>query len=966
MPPENSSALPDSAEGLTNIHDGTGLDDFARRRIWPGTIVAIEAAGYELKGSISSGGTSVVFEVREPSGGRPLAVKVIVEPGKSNSLACFRREVKMLGSEHVPTNVVPFMTFSRDPDPSQAAVVQPFMIIEKIEGKPILEYVLDGRPMAVDDRVRLVERCFEALERLHSCNLLHGDPSPGNVLIQRGDVVRLIDLGQAKTLQGVGTRSLTLTGGTRGYASDARLRGEERSAVWTDIHALASVAFHALTGKAPCKKSGDEAANSDALARAGVAPEVARIILKAMRDKDARLEVDPSLYQTAAEVAKDLRAWREAVAEKARAELRRLERRAHRKQLAWVCLGFSLTVAGVWLHFWWKSQAELRAGQGNEIVALRRERDGLSQGGHPLVKNLDQRADQLAQQRDAALARGETARVDQLTPELIATLRQSIALRRGLEHSLPMREGLGKTLLKVPWVVEAETIARRKDELTRTHAAIVAKFDRGETKSAWDDLHKLSADLGDLLGENTLAMKVAEPRARLGRIRNAVSPKLREQGAADPAFASLTKDGEAAETAWKLGDWTNAGRLFDVSRNALERWLEGKETAEELANRRREEQSSGAIAAQRERDLLAEIERLKGLQSQIQKLESQITMLNGLNVNDRAAAEKASKDYTTERDAHAATKSELAKEAAAKQKALADLSTERNNHGQTKKNLSDKDGELKQALADAAAWRKEAQSRGVVVPPSSVAAKDWVGRNPGDLQILRYQGLEIRFRWCPPGTFKMGDPTEKQVDVTLTQGFWLMETELTQALWQAAGGKALNWEYGQSPEHPAYNMTYIEAEAFIADLNERLHETGELTAGFKLALPTEAQWEYAARAGTTTRYAFDGGITKLGDYAWFGDNAEHTSHPVAKKKANRWGFHDMAGNVWEWCSDRYDPTLKGGIDPRGAEGGPFRVIRGGSWSFSAGDCAAAYRDWGEPSNTSGDLGLRLARVPSGS
>ena len=402
----------------------------------------------------------------------------------------------------------------------------------------------------------------------------------------------------------------------------------------------------------------------------------------------------------------------------------------------------------------------------------------------------------------------------------------------------------------------------------------------------------------------------------------------------------------------------------------MERWLEGKETAEELANRRREEQSSGAIAAQRERDLLAEIERLKGLQSQIQKLESQITMLNGLNVNDRAAAEKASKDYTAEQVAHVATKTELAKEATAKRKALADLSTERNDHGQTKKILTDKDGELKQALADAAAWRKEAQSRGVVVPPSSVAVKDWVGKNPGDLHIVRYKGLEIRFRWCPPTPpnqpFKMGDPNGEQVDVTLTQGFWLMETELTQALWQAAGGKALKWEYGQSPEHPAYNMSYNEAQAFIAELNERLHETGELPAGFKLALPTEAQWEYAARAGTTTRYAFDGGITKLGDNAWYSENSKQTSHPVGRKQANRWGFHDMTGNVWEFCSDIYDSTLKGGTDPRGAEEGPNRVIRGGSWLYSAERCAAAYRYGSEPSLTNLNLGLRLARVPSGS
>ena len=132
-------------------------------------------------------------------------------------------------------------------------------------------------------------------------------------------------------------------------------------------------------------------------------------------------------------------------------------------------------------------------------------------------------------------------------------------------------------------------------------------------------------------------------------------------------------------------------------------------------------------------------------------------------------------------------------------------------------------------------------------------------------------------------------------------------------------------------------------------------------------MPTEAQWEYACRAGSKTRYCFGDDESKLGEYAWYDENSDDKTHPVGEKKPNAWGLYDMHGNVWEWCQDRWrhgyykeSPV----DDPTGAATGSFRVFRGGSWYYPAGYCRSAYRGSVEPRDGCDNLGLRVSRVPA--
>jgi serine/threonine protein kinase len=231
----------------------------------------------------------------------------------------------------------------------------------------------------------------------------------------------------------------------------------------------------------------------------------------------------------------------------------------------------------------------------------------------------------------------------------------------------------------------------------------------------------------------------------------------------------------------------------------------------------------------------------------------------------------------------------------------------------------------------------------------------------------------IKFRWCPAGNFTMGTPgatdDESPVEVTLTQGFWLAETELTQGQWQKVMGTA-PWngmgELMEGDDFPATFVSHDDAVAFCQKLTSGERAAGQMPTDWMYILPTEAQWEYGCRAGTTTKYSFGENGSQLGEYAWFDKNTklagEVYAHRVGKKESNAWGLRDMHGNVWEWCSDWYGEKLPGGRDPVGILQGSFRVLRGGSWRADDARCRSANRPEGSPGDRYNNWGFRVAAV----
>jgi formylglycine-generating enzyme required for sulfatase activity len=277
------------------------------------------------------------------------------------------------------------------------------------------------------------------------------------------------------------------------------------------------------------------------------------------------------------------------------------------------------------------------------------------------------------------------------------------------------------------------------------------------------------------------------------------------------------------------------------------------------------------------------------------------------------------------------------------------------------------------------------------VPPASESlphpaqADSFSGSKGGD----ECEVAGVKLCWCPPGKFRMGSPAdeperrsdEAQVEVTLTKGFWMGKYETTQGQWKRVVGKLpgeLTAELGEGDDFPIGNVNYPEAEAFCCRLTDLGRQSGDLPAGWEFRLPTEAQWEYACRAGTTTATSFGDKLSsKQANFQGKPYNGAEQGSPlnraakVGSYPANAWGLHDMHGNVYEWCRDWYHSKLPGGNDPdlssvkgqMNGDGTFSRVRRGGAWCDDGLACRSARRLRYETERRYDHIGFRVAVVP---
>jgi len=216
--------------------------------------------------------------------------------------------------------------------------------------------------------------------------------------------------------------------------------------------------------------------------------------------------------------------------------------------------------------------------------------------------------------------------------------------------------------------------------------------------------------------------------------------------------------------------------------------------------------------------------------------------------------------------------------------------------------------------------------------------------------------LGLEMIWVKPGTFMMGHKEGVQHQVTLTKGFYLGKHEVTQAQWERVMGS--NPSHFKGANRPVENVSWTEAVAFCKKLTEMEKKAGRVPEGMAYQLPTEAQWEYACRAGTTTAYSWGDSISAKN--ASYDRDLDDGTTPVGKYPANPWGFHDMHGNVFEWCADWYGTYPAGPVtDPPGAASGSTRVKRGFSWSYGGSYLRSAERGGHAPSYRYADLGFRV-------
>jgi formylglycine-generating enzyme required for sulfatase activity len=227
-------------------------------------------------------------------------------------------------------------------------------------------------------------------------------------------------------------------------------------------------------------------------------------------------------------------------------------------------------------------------------------------------------------------------------------------------------------------------------------------------------------------------------------------------------------------------------------------------------------------------------------------------------------------------------------------------------------------------------------------------------------------GQRLEFIWIPtPGEFMMGDAPQGGQDdhrprVRLTKAFYISKTPVTQAEYEGIAGSNPSQFKDSGPNAPVERVSWDEAMEFCRKTTESLRANGQ-NAGWEITLPTEAQWEYACRAGTDTAYYTGDSESDLSRAGWYSGNSGQRTHPVGEKEANAWGLYDMHGNVWQWCFDWYGDLPSGSaVDPTGASSGPNRVYRGGSWRFDAVNCRSAHRTGFEPGFRFNNVGFRLA------
>ena len=255
--------------------------------------------------------------------------------------------------------------------------------------------------------------------------------------------------------------------------------------------------------------------------------------------------------------------------------------------------------------------------------------------------------------------------------------------------------------------------------------------------------------------------------------------------------------------------------------------------------------------------------------------------------------------------------------------------------------------------------------------------------------------IGMNFSLIAAGSFVMGSPAgtgdathypiwpaelgrnsdEKQNVVILTKSFYMQTTEVTQMQWEQVMGAGTNPStfIACGMDCPVEQVSWNDAQNFIDALNaSESRSKCNTTPNTCYSLPTESQWEYAARGGTLTAF-YSGAITNtsctpldsnLNKIGWYCGNAVSTTHPVAQMEPNTWGLYDMSGNVYEWCEDWYGPYSDGPVtDPTGAASGSYRVLRGGTWYYHASLARSAFRSYTAPENSYYDIGFRLVLPP---
>ena len=882
----------------------------------PGDVIV---GRYVVERMLGEGGMGIVYQCLDRVGGVSVAVKCLPPEVSRNAdeMEDIRTNYRLVADLHHP-NIAGARTLELDESTGDY-----YLVMDLARGTSLKRWMRRNPQATMEAKLAILRQVAAALDYAHARKVIHRDVKPENVMVDDEDGVKVLDFGlaaQIRSSQSRTSNAVTSKGGTPGYKSPEQWRGKpQREAA--DVYSFGVMAYWLFAGVLPF--DGDDlAVLGHAVLTAPVEPiagfpaRMNAALVKALAKQPEERFASCGEFMDALE-------GKDSFSRKERKEAGgpRLVA-AVKGLLAAAALG--LAAFGGW---WWMSGREGTKGtQGTEetigtnVVQV----SSVTQVASPAPKPIPPEAG--------------------LTDADVAEIAVEASEQKSRIERIDDADGFHAQKLALDDVLNCAT-TNRKEKLWAEAAQDFTNYVNGckellklDQERQTAKKSKADAEAAKARASEVEAQKYVKPRW------DATSALLEE---ANDAFGKMSFAAAAAK-------YAAAAKQFDhcVDEAKTERKRQEDDAA---AKAKAEQEKRKRLEEARERAMLIEKEIVRYIEPELKRFKAedcaQPTLADGNKLRKQGDGALSRGDFTEAEGKLKQAKDKL--EAAVKEakdyRVDAPLRRAREHSAALcwQQCIDECDKALGWDSDNADAKRLKAEAEG------------HLGPRHGECRTMTLPGgVKMEMIYVAPGSFTMGSPEtedgrsdkETQHRVTLTKGYWLGKYEVTQRQWESVMGE--NPSQFNGANRPVEKVSWEDCQRFIA----KVDATARQQFGGGARLPTEAEWEYACRAGTTGRY---GGNGNLDDVGWHCENSGSETHPVGRKKPNNWGFYDIHGNVLEWCQDWYGDYQVNANNPQGPVSGVNRVLRGGSWNLDVRSCRSATRDGDFPGSRCSSNGFRL-------
>jgi len=940
----------------------------------------IQIPGYRLIRILGTGGMGTVYEAVRQKDGERFAVKVC-HPHLATLKEFhkrFQREASLaLKFQH------PGAAAIYDNGVTENGV--PYIIMELVEGRKLSDmlpvHADSGRiaeagkspaasappaeqpaPLPIEQAMSIARRIAETLGEAHKTGLFHRDIKPDNIIIQADGNVKILDFGLVKDEASLST-VLTQTGrglGTPAYMSPEQCQGDKKIDGRTDLYSLGVVLYEMATGEQPFKgpttaaytRQHIEDIPERAFKRNPRVPENLSLVIDRLLAKKPE-----DRYQSAEELINDLERINAGKPPLKIYRFKKPRRISPVLIVAGIALAFVILGAGGWFAYGRYqmaktltelelalTNAERYAGAGDYIGAVNElQHIKLKNPDHPEL--MDEVNKMIAQYNSGAAEQKRRQDEETKKREEEAQLAEEKRKQEEAVRLAKIEEEKHQAEIERE-KREEERLAQEAEEKKRRFESALA-----EAKSA-EERNDLRAQVAAL---EAALLYQSDPltQSRANRLRphlDQYNSLIKEGRAALGSPMTFEKAVESFEQAKKIWNTTEATDLLAQAKQSIANRKHRLAVIDFAISGDVNMRDAGvSVAGLLQADAMLasrfEIIERRQLQKMLEEIKLQMSDLVG--DNEKAAEFGRIKGVPYILTGQVIKLGKLSVTAYI-------LEVQSGRQIAQAKVSADDAHSLEAKLPDL--------SRILCMTPEEL--KEYEAQQPGQVFIEDLGGgVNLEMGWIPAGSFEMGSPDseagrykqEGPVHTVSLDGFWMGKYEVTQEQYEAVMGT--NPSKFKGAKNPVENVSWGDAMAFCKKLS--------LKTGKNFTLPSEAQWEYACRAGSKGRFCFGDSDSGLGDYAWYIVNSGPQTHPVGQKKPNKWGLYDMHGNVWEWCLDRfasrfYEKQTARERNPVNNNQGDYLVLRGGAWPSKPRNCRSAGRFWGVlPDNRDDKSGFRV-------